>query len=56
MGNRVYSVDINNSKIEDLKNNIVPIFEPGLKDLVTRNSKHGDLVFTTNLNEGLEKF
>ncbi len=54
MGNRVYSVDINNSKIEDLKNNIVPIFEPGLKDLVTRNSKHGDLVFTTNLNEGLE--
>ncbi len=53
MGNRVYCVDIDDNKINDLKKGIVPIFEPGLKELVIRNSENNNLIFTTELNEGL---
>lgn len=53
MGNRVYCVDIDDNKIKDLKNGIVPIFEPGLKELVIRNSENNNLIFTTKLIEGL---
>ncbi len=54
MGNRVYCVDIDDDKINDLKNGIVPIFEPGLKELVIRNSENDNLIFTNKLIEGLD--
>ena len=53
MGNRVYCVDIDDNKINNLKKGIIPIFEPGLKELVIRNSENNNLIFTTELNEGL---
>ena len=51
MGNDVVCVDIDTTKIENLKKGIVPIFEPGLEQLVLSNYKSKNLDFTTNLSE-----
>lgn len=53
-GNTVYCVDIDEKKIEGLRNGIVPIFEPGLDDLVEQNTAAGRLKFTTNAQEGID--
>ena len=52
-GNTVYCVDIDEKKIEGLRNGIVPIFEPGLEDLVEQNTAAGRLKFTTDAQEGV---
>ncbi|TAL71519.1 MAG: UDP-glucose/GDP-mannose dehydrogenase family protein [Rhodanobacter sp.] len=48
MGNHVACVDIDTAKVERLKRGEVPIFEPGLTPLVTRNHAEGKLDFTTD--------
>jgi UDPglucose 6-dehydrogenase len=53
-GNNVICVDIDEAKVERMKNGEVPIYEPGLEPLVKRNTKQGRLKFTTNLEEGVE--
>ena len=53
MGNEVYCVDVIEEKIESLKQGIVPIYEPGLEELIKKNYARGNLHFTTNLSEGL---
>ena len=48
-GNDVSCVDVDASKIEQLRRNIIPIYEPGLGELVERNQREGRLGFTTDL-------
>jgi UDPglucose 6-dehydrogenase len=50
----VTCVDIDTKKIEALKNGKIPIFEPGLEDLVVKQVKAGRLSFTTNLAEAMK--
>ena len=54
MGNRVTCVDIDSKKIEKLNSGIVPIFEPGLEQMISRNVKNKNLFFTTDLAEALK--
>ena len=49
LGNVVWCVDKDSQKIEMLNNNQIPIFEPGLEEIVTSNHDAGRLKFTTNL-------
>ncbi len=53
-GHEVVCVDKDPGKIERLKQNIMPIYEPGLDDLVASNVKAGRLSFTTDLAEGIK--
>ena len=55
-GNNVICVDIDENKINQMKNGIVPIYEPGLDILFDRNIKEDRLKFTTNLNGRLEEY
>ncbi|MBU0713085.1 UDP-glucose/GDP-mannose dehydrogenase family protein [bacterium] len=53
-GNEVICVDIDAEKIKKLKNDILPIYEPGLLDLVKKNVDKGRLSFTTDLENSIK--
>ena len=55
LGNKVICVDINKDKIKKLKAGIMPIYEPGLAELVRRNVRERRLSFTTNVNSSVRK-
>jgi UDPglucose 6-dehydrogenase len=54
LGNRVVALDVDERRIENLKKGIMPIYEPGLEELVRRNVKGGRLSFTTSYEEALK--
>lgn len=53
LGNNVVTLDVNEKKIADLNNGIMPIYEPGLAEMVERNVKAGRLRFTTSYEDAL---
>jgi UDPglucose 6-dehydrogenase len=54
LGNRVTALDVDEKRVENLKKGIMPIYEPGLDELVKRNVKAGRIHFTTSYKEALE--
>ena len=54
MGNDVWCVDVDQKKIENLKKGIIPIYEPGLSEMVKKNYGMESLRFTTRIQEALE--
>jgi len=55
LGNTVICVDINKEIIEKLNKGIIPIYEPGLQELVVRNLKKKRLLFSTNISNSIKK-
>ncbi len=53
-GNQVICVDINEEKVNQLRNGVIPIYEPHLDVLFERNIKSNRLTFTTNIEEGIK--
>jgi len=51
VGVDVYCVDVDENKVDNLKNGIIPIYEPGLEPIVKRNYEKGRLNFSTNLKK-----
>ncbi|WP_042168341.1 UDP-glucose dehydrogenase family protein, partial [Paenibacillus gorillae] len=54
IGNRVICCDVDQRKIDLLNRNEIPIYEPGLQEMVTRNKEQGRLLFTTEVGEAIE--
>ncbi|MCI8640084.1 MAG: UDP-glucose/GDP-mannose dehydrogenase family protein [Coprococcus sp.] len=54
MGNTVWCVDVDEQKIRNLEDGIIPIYEPGLTEMVIHNYKQGNLHFTTEIQKALE--
>ena len=54
-GNTVWCADVDQKKIDGLKQNVIPIYEPGLDALVERNQKAGRLNFTTDVADSIRR-
>ena len=55
LGNTVYCVDNNEDKIKKLNDGIVPIYEPGLEELIKKNYRQKRLIFTTDIKKAVTK-
>lgn len=52
-GNRVNCLDVDEEKIRELQNGVVPFYEPGLEEMIKRNTASGRLTFSTDLEDGI---
>ena len=55
LGNEVICIDIDEEKIKKLNEGVIPIFEPGLQEIVLRNKSEKRLAFTTDLKDSIKK-
>ena len=55
LGNNVVCVDNNINKISNLNKGVIPIYEPGLEELIIRNLKQKRLQFSSNISESIKK-
>src|SRR5260221_11989130 len=55
LGNQAIAIEISKKRIENLRKGVLPIYEPGLKEVVERNIKANRLTFTTNYEEALKE-
>ncbi|MBP2658229.1 MAG: UDP-glucose 6-dehydrogenase [Firmicutes bacterium] len=55
IGHDVYCVDVDETKINNLKQGIIPIYEPGLEEMVKSNAREGRLKFTTSIEEAVQQ-
>ena len=55
VGHHVVCMDNNEKRIEKLRKGIVPIFEPGLEEMLQENSRHGRLKFTASMVDALDQ-
>ncbi len=55
LGNEVICIDVDEEKIEQLKKGKIPIYEPGLEEMVHKNQKLGHLAFTADFEEGMRR-
>ena len=55
LGNQVVCLDVDEAKIANLKRGVMPIFEPGLEEIVRRNCAAGRLSFTTDYGDALKE-
>ncbi len=53
LGNKVYCVDKDKEKIKKLNSGIIPIYEPGLEEIISKNHKLGRLLFTSDLKKAV---
>ena len=54
LGNQVFCLDLDQKKIDILNSGGVPIYEPGLKEMITRNKEAGRIVFSTDIAASVE--
>ena len=54
VGHHVVCMDIDEARVEGLRNGIVPIFEPGLEEMLQRNSSQGRLEFTSSIEKAVQ--
>lgn len=54
LGNKVVALDVDEKRVENLKKGIMPIYEPGLEELVKRNVSGGRITFTTSYEDALK--
>ena len=54
VGNKVYCVDKDKKKIDSLNKGIIPIYEPGLEEILKKNLKQNRLIFTTDLEKAVK--
>ena len=56
MGHVVHCIDIDKIKIDNLNNGIIPIYEPGLEEILLSNKKSNRLFFSTSLKNAMKKY